>query len=111
MQRTLYLIVAVVMTCTLGVLGQDDGELRIKKALEGRMMLVKMDLPAIDLGIDMVFDDAEVSFDEANYKRLLKEYGVALKKGTRARVTGVRITRKGIEIDLDGGGSPGRDWV
>lgn len=111
MQKSLYLVVAVIMACSYGAAGQDDSEKRIKKALEGRMMLVKMDLPAIETGIEMVFDDANVSFDEANYKKLVREYGIALEKGTRARVTGVRISRRGIEIDLDGGGSPGRDWL
>ena len=111
MQRSFYFVAGVIMACSLSALGQDDSEVRLRKALEGRTMLVKMDLPAIESGVEMVFDDAAVSFDERNYKRLVKEYGVALEKGTRARVTGVRVSRRGIEIDLDGGGSPGRDWL
>jgi len=102
---------AVVALCVLCVAAQDDAELRLKKALEGRQVLVKMDLPAIDSGLNMVFDDVNVSFDEANYKRLVKEYGVAVKTGTKARITGVHISSRGIELDLDGGGSPARDWL
>jgi hypothetical protein len=111
MRRTFFLVFAVILAFAHGTVGQDDGELRIKKALEGRMVLIKMDMPAVETGLDMIFDDAAVSYDEKNYKRLLKEYGVALKNGSRAKITAVRITRKGIEIDLNGGGSPGREWI
>ncbi len=111
MQKLNYLVVAAMLALgASSVLGQDDGEVRIRKALEGRQILLKMDLPAIDAGIPMIFDDANVSYDEAAYKKLVKEYGVAIPRDSRARITGVRITNKGIEIDLDGGGLPGRDW-
>jgi hypothetical protein len=98
-------------TCASVAYAQDDGEARIRRALEGRVVLAKMDLPAIDAGVYMYFDDANVSFDEVAYNKLIKEYGVAVKKGSRSKITGVRISAKGIELDLDGGGSPGRDWV
>src|SRR5881394_1269405 len=111
MRRNNYFIVAVIAVCASHVIGQDDGEQRIRKALEGRQVLVKMDLPAIDAGIAMVFNDTNVTFDEPGYDNLVKEYGVAIKKESKARITGVRISRRGIEIDLDGGGSPGRDWL
>jgi hypothetical protein len=110
MQRKLYLLTAILIAAQC-VVAQDDGEMRIRRALEGRQVLVKIDMPAIDSGIAMMFDDTNVTYDEANYNRLLKEYGVAAKRGTKARITAVRVTSRGIEIDLDGGGSPGRDWL
>jgi len=102
---------ALFALCTLCATAQDSAELRIRKALEGRQAIVKMDLPAIDSGISMIFDDTNITFDEVNYKNLVKEYGVAIKSGTKARITGVRVSPRGIEIDLDGGGSPERDWL
>lgn len=111
MRKNLVFLAAILAAYTVTLQAQDESELRIKKALEGRQVLVKMDMPAVENGVEMLFDDAEVTFDQANYNKLVKEYGVALKKGHKARVTAVRITRKGIEIDLDGGGSPSRDWV
>lgn len=111
MRRYLYLVVTLIVACAQGVTGQDDGAQPIRKALEGRLVLVKMDLPAIVTGVEMIFDDANVSFDHVSYNKLVKEYGVSLKKGSRSKITGVRISSKGIEIDLDGGGSPGRDWL
>lgn len=111
MRKNSYLIAVAMVLCVSSVIAQDEGEKLIKKALEGRQVLVKMDLPAVETGIPMVFDDTNITFDEANYKRLLKEYGVGTAKGMRARITGVRVTKQGIEIDLDGGGSPQRDWM
>lgn len=111
MRRSVYLALAIIATCSQASLAQDDGEQRIRKALEGRFVLTKMDLPAIETGVEMIFDDANVSYDDAAYKKLVKQYGVAVKKGSRAKITAVRISAKGIEIDLDGGGSPGREWI
>ncbi|MEQ1645164.1 MAG: hypothetical protein ABL959_17070 [Pyrinomonadaceae bacterium] len=111
MRKFLVSFTAILAAFTVTVQAQDDSELRIKKALEGRHVLVKMDMPAVENGVEMLFDEAEVSFDQAGYNKLVKQYGVSLKKGHRARITDVRISNKGIEIDLDGGGSPGRDWV
>lgn len=111
MRRSLYVIAAAIAALSTNASAQDDTEQRIRKALEGRPVLVKMDMPAIETGVEMVFNDAEVSFDQASYNKQIKEFGVSLKKGHRARITGVRISARGIEIDLDGGGSPGRDWL
>jgi hypothetical protein len=111
MRRTLYLVFAIAATFAQTTMSQDDGELRIRKALEGRLALVKMDMPAIDAGVYMFFDDANISFDQARYNKLVKEFGISVKKGTKAMITAVRISSKGIELDLDGGGSPDRDWV
>ena len=110
MRKSSYLIVVAMALCVSTVIAQDEGEKIIKKALEGRQILVKMDLPAVETGVPMILDDTNISFDEVNYKKLLKEYGVGTAKGTRARITGVRVSKQGIEIDLDGGGMATRDW-
>jgi hypothetical protein len=111
MRRLLYLVIAIAAALAHTGFSQDDGEQRIIRALEGRPVIVKMDMPAIDAGVYMYFDDANVSFDRQRYEQLLKEYGTSIKKGSRSRITGVRVTPKGIELDLDGGGSPDRDWI
>lgn len=111
MRRTSYLVFAVLAVCATLAFGQDDSEQRMRKALEGRMVLVKMDLPAINTGVDLIVNNTDVSYNTVSCNNLLKEYGVAVKKGSRARITDLRISGKGIEIDLDGGGLPGPDWV
>ena len=113
MRRNLFLTAVALLLCSAFVAAQapDNGEDLIRKALQGREVLLKMDLPAVDTGITMTFDDTKVSFDKANYDRLLKEYGPALAKDTRAKITDVRVSSHGIEIDLNGGGLPQRDWL
>ncbi len=111
MRRSFCVIPLIVAACYTVVIGQDDGEQRIRKSLEGRVVLVKMDLPAIDAGVDLILNDTEVSYDAANYDKLVKNYGVSIKKGSRARITSVRVSPRGLEIDLDGGGLPGPDWM
>jgi hypothetical protein len=110
MRRYVFLTTITLALCASVIAQQDSGEQLIKKALEGREVLVKMDLPAVETGITMTFDDAKVSYDEAAYKKLIREYGPAISSGTRARITEVRVSGRGIEIDLNGGGSPERDW-
>ncbi|MFT3743232.1 MAG: hypothetical protein QM785_02955 [Pyrinomonadaceae bacterium] len=110
MRRSFWLLLAVVAAFSPVVRGQDDGEQKIKKALIGRAVLVKMDLPAINSGIDFVLDNTDVSYNAAKCSNLLKEYGIALKNGSQARITDVRISNRGIEMDLDGGGLPTSDW-
>lgn len=111
MRRTLILVAVIAAACAQTAISQEDPTERIRRSLEGRFAHVKMDLPAIDAGVFMYFDDSAVSLNEAEYQRLLKTYGVAIKSGHRARITGVRFSAKGIEVDLDGGGSPDRDWI
>ncbi|MBV9215942.1 MAG: hypothetical protein JO053_07170 [Acidobacteria bacterium] len=111
MLRKFFPMILVAALCASAALAQDSGEAMIKKALEGRQVLVKMDLPAVDTGIPMVFDDANVTFDNENYNKLLKQYGVGIAKDSKARITGASVTSRGIEIQLNGGGSPSRDWM
>lgn len=101
----------LIAACAGFAIGQDDGEQRIKKSLLGRMVLVKMDLPAINSGVGLIVDDLDVSYNTAAHTKMIKESGVAIKNGTRSKITDVRISSKGIEIDLDGGGLPGTDWM
>src|SRR5690348_16437886 len=105
------LILTVILICAAYAVAQEDGEQRLRRALEGRQVLLKMDMPAIDTGVVMIFDDTKITFDDAAYSRMLKEYGPSIKKGTKARITGVRLAKGGVELDLDGGGSPSRDWL
>ena len=98
MRRYVFLTTVTLALCASVIAQQDSGEQLIKKALEGREVLVKMDLPAVETGITMTFDDAKVSYDEAAYKKLLKEYGSAIPSGTRARITDVRVSGRGIEL-------------
>lgn len=111
MRKTFCLFVVVIAACSQLAIAQDESEQKMRKALVGRAVIVKMDLPAIDSGVELYVDDNDVSYAAPVYNNLIKEFGVAIKNQSRARITGTRISKRGIEIDLDGGGLPGPDWV
>lgn len=111
MRKPIFIAIAIIAICVPAAIAQDDSENLVRKALIGRHVLVKMDLPAINSGIDFVLDNTDVSYNSTKCNNLLKEYGVAVKSGARSRITDVRITNRGIELDLDGGGLPTSDWV
>jgi len=75
----------------------------LEKALEGREVMVLMDMPASHAGVDLYLQrEPEIEFGE--YARRLKAYGVSLRKEDRVMITTVKVNRKNIEIHLGGGG-------
>ncbi len=69
----------------------------------GKEVLVKIDMPGTQQGIDLKFDqDNPMNWKE--YSNRLKKFGVAIPKGATARVTGVVVKNDRIEFQLDGGG-------
>ncbi len=83
------------------VLAQSEQQLR--QAFEGQYVVVKMDMPATQLGIDL-YPERDPTIDFRAYSARLREYGVALREGTRVLVTTVRVKKKNIEFQLGGGG-------
>jgi hypothetical protein len=69
----------------------------------GKEVLVKIDMPGTQQGIDLKFNqDNPMNWKE--YSGRLKKFGVAIPKGATARVTGVVVKNDRIEFQLDGGG-------
>jgi len=75
----------------------------LKQAFEGKFVVVKMDMPATQRGVDL-YPDREPSVDFRAYSARVREFGVALKPGDRIMVTTVRVKKKNIEFQLGGGG-------
>jgi hypothetical protein len=80
---------------------QSEPELR--DFFEGKTVLVKMDMPATQEGID-VYPDARRAIDFAQYSARVKATGVAIRTGESVLVTRVRLKDKVIEFQLAGGG-------
>lgn len=80
-----------------------QSEAALKEYFEGKTVVVKMDMPATQAGID-VYADARrpLNFDE--YSARLKATGIALKSGDSVMITKVRVKDKLIEFQLGGGG-------
>jgi hypothetical protein len=82
---------------------QAQNEWALKQAFEGKFVIVKMDMPATQYGIDLV-PGREPAIDFKAYSQRVKQYGVALRAGDRVMVTTVRVKKKNIEFQLGGGG-------
>lgn len=71
--------------------------------LEGRMVVVKIDLPGTQLGVD-VYPGRDQPLDMKSYSQRLKDYGTALSEGDRVLITKVKVNKDHIEVQLGGGG-------
>ena len=73
------------------------------QSLVGKEVLVKIDMPGTQQGVDLRFNqDNPMNWKE--YSNRLKSNGVSIHKGDTARVTGVVVKNDRIEFQLNGGG-------
>ena len=100
MQRALFAAV-VVVSASLPAAAQDESVLR--DFFEGKSIVVKMDMPATQQGID-IFPDARQAIDLRQYSQRVKSFGIAIKKGESVMITRVHVKDKLIEFQLGGGG-------
>lgn len=80
-----------------------QSEQQLRQAFEGRYVVVRMDMPATHKGVDVV-PGRDPAVDFKGYSARLREFGIALREGTRVMVTAVRVKKKNIEFQLGGGG-------
>ena len=97
----LLLPVCLVAAACAPVYAQSEPELR--DFFEGKTVLVKLDMPASQEGVD-VYPDARRSIDFNQYSARVKAAGVAIRSGESVLVTKVRVKDKLIEFQLAGGG-------
>lgn len=75
----------------------------LRRAFEGKMVTVKIDMPATDRGVDLqVARDRPLDFSQ--YADRLKDYGISLKAGESVMVTKIKVKDDLIEFQLGGGG-------
>jgi hypothetical protein len=103
MRFSMLLAGAMVFTAvaTRPILAQDEAPLR--KALEGKRITLKMDMPATQDGVD-VHPGSNRPVDYEKVGKRMKKEGVAIKDGESARITKVKVKNDHIEIQLNGGG-------
>src|SRR4051812_1490589 len=80
-----------------------QSETVLKDFFEGRQVVVKIDMPATQNGVD-VYADARRPMDFDDYRTRLKAAGVALRAGDRVMVTKIKLKDKLLEFQLGGGG-------
>lgn len=75
----------------------------LKKAFEGREVMVLMDMPATHRGVDLYLQqEPEIRFQD--YAQRTKDFGISLRKEDRVMITLVKVNKKNIEVHLGGGG-------
>jgi hypothetical protein len=102
MRLAILLTGALVVTAAVSPLHAQD-EARLRKALEGKRITLKMDMPATSAGVDVYPGSGRpVDYDKVG-KRMKKE-GIALRDGEAARITKIKVKDDLIEVQLNGGG-------
>jgi len=101
--RVLIASLAAVVLGVTAVPVHAQTEWDLKQAFEGKFVVVKMDMPATQRGVDL-YPDRQPSVDFSQYSARVREFGVALRPGDRIMVTTVRVKKKNIEFQLGGGG-------
>ena len=102
MRLSVFLTGAVVLAATALPLHAQD-EARLRTALEGKRITLKMDMPATSEGVD-VYPGSSHAVDYDKVGKRMKKAGVALRDGDAARITKVKVKDNLIEIQLNGGG-------
>jgi len=82
---------------------QAQSEAALRDYFEGRTVKVKLAMPGTEDGVD-IYPGAPKPLDYPRHASRLKQYGTAIKSGSDALVTKVKVKSKLIEFQLDGGG-------
>jgi hypothetical protein len=75
----------------------------LSEAFVGKQVLLKIDMPGTQKGIDLHFDRGE-PLESKDYEQRIRDFGAALHRGDRATVTSLVVKKDMIEFHLDGGG-------
>ncbi len=97
-----------VLLLLMGTWLQDQAQAQLSQAFEGKMVVVKIDMPGTQLGVD-VYPQRDTPLDLKSYAKRLKQYGTALRVGDKVMITKVKVKDKLIEVQLGGGGY-GTSW-
>lgn len=75
----------------------------LSQFFEGKQVVVRMDMPASQSGID-VYPNRPIPIDFSSYTDRLKSFGVSIHNGELVMITKVKVKDKSIEFQLGGGG-------
>jgi hypothetical protein len=104
MRRCLWIAFCVLLV-PIGFQGEVKAQDRggLESYFTGKEVTVKLDLPGSQRGVDVNVDKAP-PLNWNDYGKRVKEYGVAIPKGSTSRVTAFVLKKDRIEFQLDGGG-------
>lgn len=96
-------VVASFFLIALAGADDDAAEQSLRRFFEGRDVVVLIDMPATQSGID-VYPEREYPLDYGKMSGRIGDNGVSLRKGQRVTVTKVHLKDDLIEFQLGGGG-------
>ncbi|MGH7549095.1 MAG: hypothetical protein ACREMM_13135 [Gemmatimonadales bacterium] len=97
------LVIGVLLLVGLAPGLRAQSEAQLKEFFEGKLVKVKLDMPATEDGVD-VHADRPRPLDFSQYAGRLKRHGTALRAGQSILVTRVKAKERHIEVQLAGGG-------
>jgi hypothetical protein len=97
-----FLALLAVTVCGLSSNAQ-SGAPNIETYFTGKEVVVKIDMPGTQKGVDLRFNKT-TPMDWKEYSSRIKQAGTAIRKGDTARVTAIVVKKDMIEFQLDGGG-------
>lgn len=95
------MMAAAALALSVPAVAQDEAALR--SAFEGRRVVLRIDMPGTQEGVD-VQADGRARLDVNAYRARLRQSGAAIRAGDAATVTLVKLKKDLIEFQLDGGG-------
>lgn len=101
MTRSQFAVACLAVFAASPLLAQD--ELRLRQKLEGRRVVLQIDMPATSEGVD-VHPGSSRPVDFGKYSGRLKSHGVSIRSGESSMITKVKVKDDMIEIHLGGGG-------
>jgi hypothetical protein len=94
--------VLAMSVCALSLGAQTDPG-GLQSYFTGKEVTVKIDMPGTQQGVDLSLNK-DTPMNWKQYSSRLKTFGVAIPKGSTARVTTLAVKNDRIEFQLDGGG-------
>ncbi len=83
--------------------GMAQSEESLRRFFEGKSVIVKVEMPGTDDGID-VYPGTSQPVDFPRVAKRLKQYGTSIRRGQEMLITKIRIKKDLIEFQLGGGG-------
>ena len=100
---TIRTVVAATLFLVRAAGADDAAEQPLKRFFEGRDVVVLVDMPASQSGID-VYPDREYPLDYGKVSGRIGESGISVRRGQRITVTRVHLKDDLVEFQLGGGG-------
>src|SRR5262249_17861835 len=95
--------VALATALTAGPRADVQTEDQLRQYFEGKTVVVKIDMPATQEGVD-VFADARRPIDFEQYRARLRSTGTAIRSGETVMITKLKVKDKMIEFQVGGRG-------